>query len=253
MAPAPFTMISVTSGSRMKGSMGPRPRMLSPICWMTRAFSCTESGIRSSSRSSRRRPWTSSWRSLSDRVASYNFGPKDSTSWPWTLLRTSAVRSGRSIFDSRSANDISLYLLHRRFRAGAAKAREAGGVRRRTEPDDSAGERSSQRLDGVAVRSFLQCQEVADRSLRFGAEIREDVSKTQVQVEESHTLVRTRRERGSEVTRQKRLAGAALGGEQRDDPAPSLPAARTVPVPRAEAPGPFEGPLQSVAEIVAPA
>ena len=90
---APLTMISLTSGSRSSGSIGPWPRISSVTSWVIRARSPPASGV--SSRASRaaivsRTRWA---RSSSPPISSYICGPRVSTRACWRRRRTPATGS----------------------------------------------------------------------------------------------------------------------------------------------------------------
>ena len=107
--------------------------------------------------------------------------------WP-TVVRRDLVRFGGEV--------------------GADQGVEAGGVR--LEED----------LQGGAVEVAAQAGGVGDGGLRAQPEGAGDVTELEVDVDDRHPTGCRQGESGGEVGGHRRLAGAALGGQHGDDPAP---------------------------------
>ena len=86
---------------------------------------------------------------------------------------------------------------------------------------------------------------------RLGAEVGEDVAHVEVEVDHGRVLAGDLRDRAGEVRREERLAGPALGREDRHDPALlRLEALRPGDADRAQVRGPHDRAFDGVAELL---
>ena len=100
--------------------------------------------------------------------------------------------------------------------AGGRLGRRVGGAPKR--PQVIADLDADRRGPGRG-RALAQLHEVRDAVAGSVAEVREDVTHVEVEVDHGRVLAGDLRDRAGQVGRQERLAGPALGREHRDDPA----------------------------------
>ena len=130
--------------------------------------------------------------------------------------------------------------------------RLGGRIGRRAVAPQVVAELAPLRADLVAGASLAEEHEVHDVGRGLRPEVGEDVAHVEVEVDDRGVLAGDLGDRGGEVRGEKRLAGAALGGEHRDDPAALVRRELLAHVGGPKVLRPGDRPLDRVAKLLAP-